>query len=38
MAPEDQRYLDEQDRQRQMAGLLYSFPAGLVNWYSSLFD
>ena len=38
MSPEDRRYLDEQDRQRQMAGLLYSFPTGLANWYSSIFD
>lgn len=38
MSPEDRRYLDEQDRQRKMAGLLYSAPTGLVNWYSSLFD
>lgn len=38
MSPEDRRYLDEQDFQRQVAGLLYSFPTGLVNWYSSIFD
>lgn len=32
MSPEDRRYLDEQDRQRQMAGLLYSAPTGIYNY------
>lgn len=32
MDPEAKRYLDEQDRRRQMAGLLYSAPMGLYNY------
>jgi len=32
MDPAAKRYLDEQDRQRQMAGLLYSAPMGLYNY------
>jgi hypothetical protein len=32
MEPVAKRYLDEQDRQRQMAGLLYSAPMGMYNY------